>query len=53
MDRRGACPRCGSLDVVMVVRVPWSTESLAPEEHLYLQCEECGHRWRFLPSRDE
>ncbi len=43
-EKEFKCPRCGSENVGIVLRVPWSTDGLiTPEKHVFLECRDCGH----------
>jgi len=37
------CPKCGSKRLVLVLRVPWSTDGLMPKQKIFLRCEDCGY----------
>jgi len=43
MENEFRCPKCGSDNVGIVLRVPWSTDGLTPEQHVFLECRNCGH----------
>jgi len=43
MEKEFRCPECGSGNVTLVLRVPWSTDGLVPEQHIFLECMDCGH----------
>lgn len=43
MENEFRCPKCGSDNVGIVLRVPWSTDGLIPEQHVFLECRNCGH----------
>ncbi len=43
MEKEFRCPKCGSENVSIVLRVPWSTDGLVPEQHVFLECNDCGY----------
>jgi len=43
VEKEFRCPKCGSENVILVLRVPWSTDGLVPEQHIFLECRDCGH----------
>ncbi|MEA2054949.1 MAG: hypothetical protein U9O96_07605 [Candidatus Thermoplasmatota archaeon] len=43
MEEKWKCPKCGSNSMVVVLRVPWSTDGLTPEQCIFLECRDCGY----------
>ncbi len=43
MEKELRCPKCGSNNVGIDLRVPWSTDGLVPEQHIFLECRDCGY----------
>lgn len=43
MARVSKCPKCGGKNLVVVVRLPWSTNGLVPRRKIFLRCEDCGY----------
>lgn len=41
------CPRCGSRDLVLVLKVPFSTDGIFSRGKIFFECRECGWR-RYL-----
>lgn len=39
------CPRCGSENLTLVFKVPWSTDGLIPKQQIFLKCEDCGYEF--------
>ncbi len=44
MNKSG-CPKCGSKKLVLVLKVPWSTNGLMPKQQIFLKCEDCGYKF--------
>jgi len=40
---KSRCPKCGSKRLVLVLKVPWSTDGLMPKQKIFLKCEDCGY----------
>ncbi|MCD6513230.1 MAG: hypothetical protein J7K61_06490 [Thermoplasmata archaeon] len=40
-----ACPKCGSSELIILLKVPWSTDGLTPKQQIFLKCEDCGYEF--------
>lgn len=44
------CPKCGSKKLILVLKVPWSTNGLMPKQKIFLRCKDCGHEIPIKPE---
>ncbi|MCD6448818.1 MAG: hypothetical protein J7L58_07275 [Thermoplasmata archaeon] len=49
MNKSG-CPKCGSEKLVLVLRLPRSTDGLMPKQQIFLKCENCGYEIPIKPE---
>ena len=44
MNKSG-CPKCRSDKLVLVLKLPWSTDGPFPKQQIFLKCEDCGYEF--------
>ena len=50
LTNKYTCQKCGSKKLILVLKLPWSTDGLMPKQQIFLKCEDCGYE---IPIKGE